>query len=114
MNTGSRLDELFSLDRLRKNWQLSVVPTLEPTQNAAILDIHAKYQELQHLVGKRFHDVSRLSGRFDELTEIINQTFPLNAATDAVDFAQKEAIVGKLEQLEALLWAMDLSRRGER
>lgn len=105
----SRLDELFSPERLRQNWQMQITPVLEPTQVASNLDIHAKYDELQRLIGKKFPDVSRLSARFDALTETINHTFPLDATTDPVDAKQKETIVSMLEQLETLLWAMDLS-----
>lgn len=90
------------------------MPLPEPTQNAANVNIHEQYQELQRLIAGRFQDVTRLSGRFDELTEIISLTFPLDATTDLVDVAQRQAIVGMLEQLETLLWAMDLSRGGGR
>ncbi|MDO9168024.1 MAG: hypothetical protein Q7U18_02855 [Methylobacter sp.] len=105
----SRLDELFSPDRLRQNWPMKITSALEPKQAASHLKIRANYDELQCLIGKNFPDVSRLSARFDALTEAINQAFPADATTDPADAQQKEAIVVMLEQLETLLWAMDLS-----
>lgn len=105
----SRLDELFSPDRLRQNWPMKITPVLEPKQAASHLKIRANYDELQRLVAKRFPDISRLSGRFEALTEAINQTFPPDATTGPADAQQQEAIVVMLEQLETLLWAMDLS-----
>ncbi|MGZ4953768.1 MAG: hypothetical protein ACXV8Q_01535 [Methylobacter sp.] len=105
----SRLEELFSPDRLRQNWQMNIAPVFKPIPNASNRDIHANYHELQQLIGDKFPDVSRLSVRFDDLTEAINHTFPLDAAIEPVDDKSKEAIVVMLEQLETLLWAMDLS-----
>lgn len=107
----SRLDELFSPDRLRQNWPMKIMPALEPNQAASHLKIRANYAELQRLAAKRFPDISRLSGRFEALTEAIDHTFPVDATADSVDAQQKEAIVVMLEQLETLLWALDLSLR---
>ncbi|MDO9270205.1 MAG: hypothetical protein Q7T96_13950 [Methylobacter sp.] len=111
MTSTSRLDELFAPERLRQNWQINTTAVLEPPQVASNLDIHAKYDELQRLIGEKFPDVSRLSGRFEALTETINHTFPLEAVTPPVDAKSKETLVGMLEQLEALLWAMDMARK---
>ena len=109
----SRLDELFSPDRLRQNWQLPIIPASQPAQLELNLDIQTTYHELQRLVEERFLDACRLSVKFDELTEEIKQTFPLDATIPTVDAKQKEAIVSMLEQLEDLLWAMDLAKGGE-
>lgn len=113
-NTDSRLEELFSAERLRQNWQSKVIAVPESVQNKRNLDIHARYRELQRLIAKKFSDTSRLSGRFDELTEQINQTFPLDATADSSDVKSKESTVLMLEQLEELLWALDLSLRAQR
>ncbi|UOA10467.1 hypothetical protein [Methylobacter sp. S3L5C] len=109
----SRFDELFSPDRLRQNWQQQVIPVLQPAQLELNLDIQTTYHELQRLVAERFLDAGRLSVKFDELTEEIKQTFPLDATVLAVDAKQKEAIISMLEQLEELLWAMDLAKGGK-
>ncbi len=109
----SLLDELFSPDRLRQNWQLPVIPVPQPAQLALNLDIQTTYHELQRLVADRFVDADRLSVKFDELTEEIKQTFPLDATVLAVDAKQKEAIICMLEQLEDLIWAMDLAKGGK-
>jgi len=109
----SRLDELFSPDRLRQNWQLQIIPVPQPAQLALNLDIQTTYHELQRLVTERFLYADRLSVKFDELTEEIRQTFPLDATIPMVDAKQKEAIVSMLEQLEDLLWAMDLAKGRE-
>lgn len=111
--TTSRLDELFSPERLSQNWPMKTTPLLEPMQVSSNLDIHVNYQKLQCLIAKKFPDVSRLSGRFDELTEEINQIFPLDFGADPVDVESKQAIVIMLEKLEELLWALDLSKRGQ-
>lgn len=104
----SRLDELFSPDRLRQNWEMQLTP--EPPPIAHNLEIQAQYDKLLRLIGEKFPDVSRLSGRFDELSEKINRTFPLDATVSPVDAEQKETIVDMLEQLEELLWAMSLPK----
>ena len=115
MNTiTSRLDELFSPERLDENWQTKIMPVLELPQISYNSEIHANNQELQRLVEKKFPDISRLSGNFDELTEHINQNFPLDAATDTATAKSKQAVVFMLEQLEELLWALDLSLRVHR
>jgi hypothetical protein len=108
----ARLDELFSPDRLRQNWQMQITPVSQPTQIALNSDIQSTYDELQRLVSERFPDADRLSAKFDELTEEIKQTFSLDVITAKVDVKQKEVIVGMLEQLENLLWAMSLAKKG--
>ena len=106
----SRLDELFTPGKLRQNWQMQMQPALEPSRMALNLKIQTKYQELLQLVDNTFPDSARLSQRFTELTEQIDQTFPKNVTACPVDAKQKETIVERLEQLEALLWAMSLAQ----
>lgn len=108
---SSRLDELFSPDRLRQNWQKPVTPTATPVQNAPTLVIHSQYHELQRLIAEKYPDASRLTVNFAELTEQINRAFPLDTDSAPVELEQKEAIVSLLEALEELIWAMDLSLR---
>jgi hypothetical protein len=108
----ARLDELFSPDRLRQNWQMQITLVPQPTQTALNSDIQSIYHDLQRLVAERFMDTDCLSVKFDELTEEIKQTFPLDVTTAKVDAKQKEVIVGMLEQLENLLWAMSLVKEG--
>ena len=106
----SRLDEIFSPGRLRQNWEIQTKPVLEPARSTLNRAIQAKYHELRQLVDATFPDTSRLTGRFSELTENINQLFPPEEISASVDIKQKEAIVEMLEQLEELLWALGLSR----
>ena len=91
---------------------MQITPVSQPTQIALNSDIQSTYDELQRLVSERFPDADRLSVKFDELTEEIKQTFPLDVTTAKVDAKQKEVIVGMLEQLETLLWAMSLAKKG--
>lgn len=106
----SKLDELFSPDRLRQNWQVKTTPIIEPSCIESNLDIHTEYHKLRQLIGEKIQDISCLSGRFDELTEKISHAFPLDITLHPGDAKQKEAIVVLLEQLETLLWAMELSQ----
>lgn len=105
---ASRLDDIFAADQLRQNWDAPAKPELETSQMTRNLSIQRKYQELQRLIEEKFPDCSRLSGRFAELTELIQQTFPLASDAGPADAKQKQAIADMLEQLEELLWAMSL------
>ena len=101
---------LFSPDRLRQNWQSPVVPVTELPQNHTNLCINSQYLELQRLVTEKFSDASWLSGKLADLTEKIDLSFGLDVIVPA-DTEQKEVIVGMLEELEELLWTMELSRQ---
>ncbi len=105
----SRLDELFSAEKLRQNWQRQVVPDQKLTPIVPNLAIHDKYQKLQQLLIEKYNDISCLSVNFDVLTEAINHTYPLEGSGLVVEDKDKEHIVNLLEQLEALVWAMSLS-----
>ena len=107
---ASRLDDLFSAESLRQNWQRQVEPDNTPLSIALNLAIHAKYQNLQHLLVKKYIDISCLSVNFDELTEAINQAYPLEGDDLAVEAKDQEGLVSLLEQLEALVWALSLSK----
>ena len=105
----TRIDELFSTENLRQNWQGQVVPDHKLAPILLNRVIHAQYQKLQQLLIEKYVDISCLSVNFDELTEAINQTYPLQGDGVIVDAKAKEQIVRLLEQLEALVWAMSLS-----
>lgn len=107
----SRLDELFSPDRLRQNWQNSLTSEIVPTQNSANLDIHRQYLELQQLITEKIPGAAQLSVKLADLTEAIDLAFGLDATVPA-DIEQKEVIVSMLEELEELLSAIELPRWG--
>ncbi|MFU8788586.1 MAG: hypothetical protein ACNA7G_06115 [Methylobacter sp.] len=110
----SRLDALFSPERLRQNWEMKTAPVLELPQVSFNLDIHNRYHGLQQSITKKFPDASRLSEKFNEVIDAINCAFPLDGTAAAcVDVGPKEAVVALLEELEELLWAMDLSLMGQ-
>ena len=108
----SRLDELFSPEKLRQNWQRSSAPELvsSPTDNAN-LNIQSHYLQLQRLVAENFSDAAKLTVIFQNLTDAIELAFGLDAKTPA-DAKQRQIIVSMLEELEELLSAMDLPRWG--
>lgn len=109
----SRLDDLFSPEKLRRNWQIKALPVLESPQISVNIDIHNQYYELQHLISKKYPGAFRLAETFNELSEAINRAFPLgDTSTECVDAKSKEAVIVLLEQLEELLWALDLSQQG--
>ena len=108
---ASRLDELFSTDRLRQNWQMPAAPVAKPEQFSANFEIHAHYQELHRLMGEKFSDLSRLSSLFETLTREIDRLYPLDASSSPAGPKDGDGIVALLEQLEELIWAMDLSQR---
>jgi len=105
----SRFDELFSAENLRQNWQRQVVPDHKLAPIVLNTAIHAHYEKLQQLLIEKYIDISCLSVNFDELTAAINQTYPLEGGRSVVEAKDKEQIVGMLEQLEELVWAMSLS-----
>jgi len=107
----SRLDELFSPDRLRQNWQKPLEPPANPVPTSPNSDVNALYHTLLGLIQNRFKDAARLSVLVDEIQRQIELAFPLDANAAAADAKQKESIVALLEQLEELLWALELSER---
>jgi len=106
---SSRFDELFSAENLRQNWQRKVVPEHKLAPIVLNGAIHAQYQKLHQLLIEKYIDISCLSVNFDELTEVINQAYPLEGDSGVVEAKDKEHIVDLLEQLETLVWAMSLS-----
>jgi hypothetical protein len=108
----SRIDELFSAEKLRQNWHRPVAPDHKPPAIALNLAIHAHYQKMQELLIAKYVDISCLSVNFDELTDAINQAYPLEDVSPLLDEEEKQRIVGLLEHLENLIWAMSLSTGG--
>ena len=106
----SKLDALLSPDRLRQNWQNSSVPVIVPAQNKINLTIYNQYLELQRLITDKFSNTDSVSDSLKNLTAEIELAFSLDANALPADSKQKDTIVGLLETLEELLWAMDLSK----
>ena len=106
----AKLDALFSLDSLRQNWKNSVVPVIVPAQNKINLTIYNQYLELQRLITDKFSNTDSVSDSLKNLTAEIELAFSLDATVLPADAKQKDTIVGLLETLEELLWAMDLSK----
>ena len=106
----SRLDELFSPDRLRSYWQAPASPLQASQQIACNAAIHAQYRYLQQLITETFADSARLANRFAELSEQFQQIFPVEGGAGPVESKQKDMLVEMLEQLEELLWAMNLPK----
>jgi hypothetical protein len=106
----TQLDELFSPERLRQHWQNSLLPVVKPPVNSPPVTIQAQYQHLERLIHQQFPDAWRLSTQLAELSEKITANFSVDAS-GCVTEAQKQFIVALLEELEELLWAMDLAKR---
>lgn len=112
---NARLEELFSPDKLRQNWQSPCMPVvIVPSQNKVNLSIYNHYLELQRLITEKFPDAgSLLADTFNNLTTEIDFSFrPNTASYSGADAKQKAAIIGLLEELEELLWAIHLSGQG--
>lgn len=106
----TQLDALFSPDRLRQHWQNSLLPVVKPPINSSVVIIQAQYQHLERLINQQFPDAWRLSTHLAALSEKITANFSVDAS-DCVTEAQQQCIVALLEELEELLWAMDLAKR---
>lgn len=104
-----RFDELFSPERLRANWVMPTRPLQETPQLLHNQDIHNHYQNLRCLINESFLDTTQLSIFFNELTESIAETFPLDSVKVA-DENQKQILIEKLEELDELLWVLSLSK----
>jgi hypothetical protein len=108
---NSKFDELFSTEKLNQNWQErgAADKELDVIQKNRVM--HNKFHQLQQLLVEKYGDISCLSLKIGELTEIINHNYPLNNTIVVLDIKEKERIVSLLEQLEDLIWAMSLSVR---
>ena len=110
---NSRLDEIFSPDRLRRNWQAQWTPEPAPPLVARNAEIQAHYRQLLNLIAATFPDTSHLDVLYDEIDQGIGSSFPIEAEQE-VDEAEKRRIVDLLEQLEDLLWAQSLPKGSDR
>jgi hypothetical protein len=72
--------------------------------------ISVKFNELDSLINKFYIDKSRLSVKLDELNDKISQLVLVNAQKLNIDDKQKIIVIEILEQLDELIWAMELSR----
>ncbi|NOQ35102.1 MAG: hypothetical protein GQ569_04315 [Methylococcaceae bacterium] len=107
----SKLDELFSPDRLRQNWQNSLVPVVAPLENIANSNIHNQYLKLHNLITDKFPDIPLLlSEKLEDLNKNIESIFDVNTTAPA-DVGQKDIIMTLLEELEETLWAMELLQK---
>ena len=106
----SRLDALFSISKLQKNWEGPSKPAFDLFNIDPESLISVKFNELDSLINKFYIDKSRLSVKLDELNDKISQLVLVNAQKLNIDDKQKIIVIEMLEQLDELLWAMELSR----
>jgi hypothetical protein len=106
---SSRLDELFDPDRLRRNWEPPPAPAADPLPPGPNPAVHAQYRELLGLLEARYPGAPALRAPLAELSGLIGQAFPEDAAGETASAAQREEIAARLESLEEILWALDLS-----
>jgi hypothetical protein len=107
----SKFDELFSTEKLNQNWQAKGLVDKELLVIEKNKLIHIKFEKLQQLLVEKYGDISCLSVKISELTEIIAHHYPLNNAVVMLDIKEKERVICLLEQLEDLIWSMSLSVR---
>lgn len=109
----ARLDDLFSPDRLRRNWYTPWTPPSESPQLAKNAAIHAQYQQLLGLIAETFADRSAIAVLLDAINSHLASHFPLDNA-EVVDDEQKHQLVDLLQQLDDLLWALSLPMGSQR
>lgn len=107
----SKFDEYFSCEKLCNNWKdgLHKDKALIEINNSVI--INDKYFKLKNLLNKKYDDISSLNANIFEIEEAINKFYSPDNKYLFVDKKEKEYIVFLLEQLEELVWAMELSIR---
>lgn len=104
-----KLNLLLSPERLRQHWQKPFVPVAVLSQNPQLLSIQTEYLQLHRLITTQYPDAIALSIKLEELTTLIQLIFDTNTAV--IEDVQKKAVVNILEELEELLWVVDLSER---
>ena len=110
---ASPLDELFSPDKLRHRWENTATPTLAEYKNASHSEIQTHYLKLQTLITQKFPTKQVLwSESLTFLDEQIKLTFDLKSSVSA-NLGQKNALIILLENLEELVWAMELQQKDE-
>ena len=106
----SRLDALFSIGKLQKNWEVPSKPAFDSFNIDPESLISVKFNELNSLINKFYTDKSRLSVKLDQLNDKISQLVLVNAQKLNIDDKEKTIVIEMLDQLDELLWAMELSR----
>jgi uncharacterized protein with von Willebrand factor type A (vWA) domain len=106
----SRLDALFSINKLQKNWEGPSKPAFDLFNIDPDSLTSSKFKELDSLINKFYIDKSRLSVKLDELNDKISQLVLVNAQKLNIDDKEKTRVIEMLDQLDDLLWAMELSR----
>lgn len=108
------LDDLFSPERLRKNWQRSTVPLADPTpaETAPAMPM-ALIHQLRDLIHDQFsaQDAAALNMMIDELEALMTRIFP-DAATDGDTHPQPDAVPAAheaLNRIEDLVEAFELA-----
>lgn len=107
------LDDLFSPERLRKNWQRSVVPAADPT-TAKTAPPMALINQLRGLVQDQFsaQDAAALNMMIDEFEAMMVQIFPDVATDGDGTHPQSDAMVAAhqaLNRIEDLVEAFELA-----
>lgn len=106
----SRWDDLFSISKLEKNWGIETKPVNEITLTDPKSRIIEKFNELNSLIYKTYTDSYRLSVRLEDLNEKVSQLVLDDTQELVIDEKQITAILETLDQLDDLIWAMELSR----
>ncbi len=105
---NEHLEALFSPDRLQQNW-LQPEPTSPKAHSMSM--VLSQYLEVQSLIHTTYPDANQLDFLLLELTNQIEQAF--QHTTVSATTKQKQHIVSLLEQLEELLWVINLPQRGK-
>lgn len=106
----SRLDALFSISNLQENWRSPSKSAFDVSYNKPHSLISVKFNELTFLINKSYIDRSRLSVKLDELNDKISQIVSVSEQKITIDDKEKTIVLEMLDQLDGLLWAMELSR----
>lgn len=106
----SRLDALFSISNLQENWRSPSKSAFDVSYNKPDSLISVKFNELTFLINKFYIDRSRLSVKLDELNDKISQIVSVSEQKITIDDKEKTIVLEMLDQLDGLLWAMELSR----
>lgn len=106
----SRLDALFSIGKLQKNWEGHSKSAFDSFNIDPDSLISVKFNELNSLINKFYTDKSRLLVKLDQLNDKISQLVLVNAQKLNIDDKEKKIVIEMLDQLDELLWAMELSR----
>jgi hypothetical protein len=104
---NSRFEALFSPKNLRQHWQSSPAPVVlqEPTYST----IQSHFLQLQGLIANQFTDISPLVNKLEQIQQLIDSSF--SGDCHPTDAEQQQALLTLLEELEELLWAVELAQQ---